>query len=217
MRLHFSRDGTLLFGLGRDVDVMWIWDVEGGREIGAAANDWDSYFYRPQFTADRKQLAIAHGKDGRIVLWDFAGSGKLLPFDGQHPRCMSLALSPDGTTLATGCWEGVLKLWDVASRRMIREIRERRLPFCSVTFTPDGQRVFTASIDEISVWDVATGREVCSLKGDPPGGVFLYFQDADTLLAGRSTGIRRLHAPSLAEIEKAEQRNRGRVRTNLSQ
>ena len=75
-----------------------------------------------------------------------------------------------------------------------------------VTFSPDGRRVIGSSIDEITVWDVRTGSEVCNLGGDLPVGGLLVFQDPDTLIAGFRAGTRRMHAPSFAEIEAAGKR-----------
>jgi len=206
-RTRFASDGRLLVGWGGG--RIWIWDVRAGREIACATNSWNNYWYHlPQFTADQGQLAIPFGSEGEICLWDFAGSGEIIRFEGLHPDCMSLALSPDGCTLVTGNRDGTLKLWDVASRKEIREIGGRGLRLIGVTFSPDGRRVFASSIDEITVWDVRTGSKICNLRRDSQPGGLLVFQDPDTLIAGFRPGTRRLHAPSFAEIEAAEAKRR---------
>lgn len=205
--LHFSSDGSLLLGF-EEGGEMWVWDVEGRREIASATTSWGCWPYQAQFTADQQRLAIPYGREGEVCLWDFAGSGQIIRFEGRHPGCQNLALSPDGSTLATVSWGGTLKLWDVAACKEILEVEGRGFPLFAVTFSPDGQRVLTGSDDELKVWDVRTGREVCDLRGDPPGAWFLHFQDSDTLLACTPKGLRRLHAPSFAEIEASVQGRR---------
>jgi len=202
--LHFSPEGKLLFGLGGG--GMWVWDVRAGREIGSAKNSWCYFIYRPQFTASQHQLAIPYGSKGKICLWDFAGSGEITLFEGCHPDCLDLAISPDGRTIATVNRGGTLKLWDVTTRKEINEIVGRGLGLFVVAFSPDSQRVISGSTDELKVWDIQTRREVGDLSAgaDNPEVYSLLFQDPNTLLVAGANGIRRLHAPSFAEIEAAE-------------
>jgi WD40 repeat protein len=189
---------------------MCVWDAVGGRELGCAGNSWKrfEFWYIPQFTTDRRHLAIPYGPAvrGEVCLWDFAGSGKVLRFEGRHPDCVNLALSPDGRTLASVNSGGTVKLWDVASRTESGEIEGRGLPLSAVTFSPDGGRVLTGGTDETKVWDLVTRLEIARLlggKGDL-GGWMLQFHDRDTLLAVNSEGIHCLRAPSFLEIEAAE-------------
>lgn len=209
-RVHFSEDGSLLFGSVRQGGRMWVWDVSTGREIASATNTWDRYLYLPQFTPDYRQLAIPYNQEGEVCLWDFAGSGEILLFNGRHPGCENVALSSDGAKLAVVNRDGKVKLWDVETREPIAEIEGRGLPLRAGAFSHDGKRLITLGEDELRVWDIETRQQVSNLRGDPdnPGGVFLTFEDADTLLVRSHKGIRRLHAPSFAEIEAAEQRQK---------
>jgi WD40 repeat protein len=206
--LHFSPDGNLLFGLGGG--KMWVWEVTTGREIGSARNSWCYFIYRPQFTSSQHQLAIPFGSEGEICLWDFAGSGEIIRFEGRHLDCLDLAVSPDGRTIATVNRGGTLKLWDVAARKEIGEIVGRGLGFFVVAFSPDSRRVIGGSADELKVWDIQTRREVADLSAgaDSLEAYSLLFQDPDTLLVAGANGIRRLHAPSFAKIEAAESRRK---------
>jgi WD40 repeat protein len=185
--------------------MVWVWNVEAGqeREIRSATKTWGRSWYVPQFTADQQQLAIPFDWN-HVSLWDFGGSGEALQFEGIHPGIQNVALSSDGKMVATVNINGTVKVWDVASRREIISMEGRGLPMCAVTFSPDGRRVITGSVDEIKVWDVRTGREVANIREDPVGALYLRFEGPDTLMAASLYGLRRLHAPSFAEIEAAE-------------
>jgi RNA polymerase sigma factor (sigma-70 family) len=76
------------------------------------------------------------------------------------------AFSPDGKLLASG---GVaeIRLWDLASGKLLREIRDgNRTRYCMLAFAPDGRRLAGASLDSVCVWETATGRRLQELPAD---------------------------------------------------
>src|SRR3712207_5667707 len=68
---------------------------------------------------------------------------------GGHPYGVSAAaLTPDGKWLATGGMDRAVRVWDVASGRLVREFPTGKAHWpTSVAFTPDGARV-TAAVRE---------------------------------------------------------------------
>jgi WD40 repeat protein len=74
------------------------------------------------FAPDCKTLASG-SNDGAVKLWDVATGREratlLNPFFAGRPekgrfRVESLAFTPDGRTLASGSYDGRIRLWDVA-------------------------------------------------------------------------------------------------------
>ncbi|MFL5801727.1 MAG: CHAT domain-containing protein [Roseiflexaceae bacterium] len=128
------------------------------------------------FSLDGKTLASTSW-DGTIRLWDVAtrqASGQPLKIPrraqltGPPGIGLSVAFSPDGTTLASASFDGAIWLWDVAKRRPRGEpLAGPAAGVVSVVFSPDGTTLASAGWDgTIQLWDVAAGRP----RGEPLTG-----------------------------------------------
>src|SRR5207237_901473 len=82
----------------------------------------------------------------------------------RHPaRIESLALSPDGKTLASADYAGRVRLWDTGNGRLRLDLPPGT--GSAVVFAPNGQVVATANNlgrrnTPVSLWDVASGKRV---------------------------------------------------------
>jgi WD40 repeat protein len=71
-----------------------------------------------------------------------------------------LALSPDGKRLASGCADNTIRIWDLATRDQVAELRGHNDYVKSVSFSPDGEQLVSASGDyTIRVWDTLSVQE----------------------------------------------------------
>lgn len=91
---------------------------------------------------------------------------------GHSSELSRIAISPDGTQLATASFDGTVKLWDVATRREIYTVREHISIVNGVAFTPDGRFLLSAGAEpdrRVLVTERASGRVVQRLAGHPKG------------------------------------------------
>jgi uncharacterized protein YjbI with pentapeptide repeats len=82
----------------------------------------------------------------------------------------SVAISPDGKTVASGSRDRSTKLWDMETGREIRSLIGHSDGVLSVAISPDGKILASGSADRsIKLWDIKTGREIRSLIGHSDG------------------------------------------------
>jgi WD40 repeat protein len=127
--------------------------------------------YSVTFSPDGKTLASASGN--LVKLWALgAGPARepttLKRSTGVAIRCV--AFSPDNRTLAFGCDDGIIKLWDVITGKETATLRGHVHHVYSVAFSPDGRTLASGGMDKtLRLWHVDSGKEHLTLKGHTSG------------------------------------------------
>src|SRR5207302_302475 len=87
-----------------------------------------------------------------------------------HPNLVdAVSFSQDAKSLATGCHDGILRIWDIekATPKAINaHIMPAAAPIYCVAWSPDGKQLVTGSLDHsLKLWDAAGGTLVREFKG----------------------------------------------------
>jgi WD40 repeat protein len=95
----------------------------------------------------------------------------------QHPNLVDcVAFDDTGNLLATGCHDGILRIWDVPKNTPLKTInahvqtmpQPQQNPIYAVVWSPDHKQILTSSYDKtIKLWDVASGNMVREFKAAP--------------------------------------------------
>lgn len=115
--------------------------------------------------------AISTGNEGdglsRVRVYNVP-SGKLihdLDAGSQGWSAVRPQFSPDGKLLAVGSRNYRMRLFDVASGKLLREFPKRRSH--DIAFSPDGKTIAAGYVDgTLAIWDVTSGRLLRSTKTD---------------------------------------------------
>ena len=102
--------------------------------------------------------AITAGEDARIAIWT---PGKQEPdavLEGHTGPIAALAVSPDGTILASASWDNTIRLWPLAGSvgsagSVPRVLQGHRQNVNGVAFAPDGKTLVSAGYDAtVRIW-----------------------------------------------------------------
>jgi WD40 repeat protein len=138
--LAFATDGTL-WSID-ECGLLWHWSPDGQPLSRTFLSDLETLW---RFSPDARFLASANDD---LHLWD-VGEGQLLKRLEQPSWITALAFHPDGKTLATGHDNGRLRVWDLASQRLVGEIVAHPEAISAVAYAPSGEWLATAGEDRV--------------------------------------------------------------------
>jgi WD40 repeat protein len=116
-------------------------------------------------------------------------------------------LSPDGRILATAGHAGVVKLWDVRSGELLRELP--RGTASTVQFSRDGRKLLTVTSGSCALWEVSTGLQLWrSSAGGFPAALS---PDDGLAVAGSDRRLCLISAATGRTLARLEDPRRGRT------
>jgi WD40 repeat protein/serine/threonine protein kinase len=177
------------------VGELRFWEINHERPtmVSLAARD---NFQAMCFHRDATVVFTGSGRAraGEARLWDLA-TGKPLGEALAHPAAVNaVAVSPDGSTLLTGCDDGMVRVWDAATSRLLGPIIGHKPEVRGVAFGPDGRSILTCGSDGTARrWDLTTRQSVGPAWQHPDQVLALAPSlDGRYLLTGGADSIARL-------------------------
>jgi cytochrome c len=114
----------------------------------------------PRFHADAVNAVVllgdgraaTAGADGRIAIWTSGNTQPDTVLEGHAAPIVALALSPDGTMLASASWDHTVRVWPVVGGPP-RVLEGHSQNVNGVAFTPDGRALVSVSYDQsVRIW-----------------------------------------------------------------
>jgi WD40 repeat protein len=107
---------------------------------------------------------FAIGGNKTIKIWN--------PHTGEWPRTFSeelgyvgsVAISPDGNTLASGSTENIIKIWNLHTGQLLHQLTGHSDTVRSLAISPDGKTLVSGSVDKtVKIWDLSTAGFIRTL------------------------------------------------------
>jgi eukaryotic-like serine/threonine-protein kinase len=147
----FSPDGRFL-ATGADLGSVRLWKVAERSEVRRPPHSGkvDSLVF-----ADRGTLLVVSA-DAQMVAWEIETGEARWRVPGPSGAFLSLAVSPNGTTIAAGDHHGNIGLYNAVDGRALGSFGKRQTKMQTVAFSPDGKLLAAGGHDGVAqLWDVA--------------------------------------------------------------
>ena len=170
-------------------------------DLGAAVN-------AVAFAPGGRQVAVA-SQDGSIHLFNVR-TRQVRVLRGHKDQVIGLHYSGDGRSLASGSWDGEIRVWDLTSPRARPRVLTGHTDAVHAVRFINGQQLASAGTDKtVRLWDLRTGKQLRVMRGHTKAiwamdvaaaGALLATSDADHVIrlwrlpAGEPAGVLRGHS-----------------------
>jgi len=165
--LAFSPDGKRLATASSD-KTFKIWDFDKGTEL-AVLKGHTASGAAIGLSSDGHTMATAAGIANpmrpvtELKLWD--GPKPVADLPGHGFVVTSMLFLPDGKSLVTASRDSTVRLWDVASKKIVKSL-DCGAAVSSIALAPDAKTLAAGLYNnEVSVVDVATWKEKSRFQG----------------------------------------------------
>jgi len=168
--------------------LVCVWDVKSQQLIKKIPHESTILNLNMFFSDEVIATAI---NDNTICLWSCNAKDSSQVILQHKTGVKSLAISPNGRRVATGCVDGSIELWDTTAKKIGKTI-ELAHQVGTIAFDPSGSGLAITSTDEgvIRIYDASTSKEQMMMKHHKNITYASYNTDGNLIIAkDRNDGV----------------------------
>lgn len=183
---NFSPNSKLIAYLSFS-SFLTLWDVTRGLTQKTIKSNY-SLRSKPVFSPDSKLISVGSG-DNVVKIWNTSNLNIEKSLQYQDRSQKYVAFSPDNKMFAVGNNEHKLQVWDISTGILGKTLTANTQPLMSVVFSLDGNRLLSASSQEMILWDVFSSQKIneVSAYNDAVNSV-AFSPDGKFLVSGHDDG-----------------------------
>lgn len=111
------------------------------------------------------ELVLGRGPQDRAIKWPHLA---LIDASVEGSAVISMAITPDGSHIATGMDDSVIRIWNYKTGSLFSKLAGHEDTPWSLSYSPDGRRLVSGSADNVAIiWDVfnEVQPELLQLRG----------------------------------------------------
>ena len=179
----FSPDGAYLASGSWGIK---LWSVATGQEVATLmSGDVESIAFSPDGHA-----LVSGGRRGQVRVWEVPSGRELHEMTRQPEKVTSVAISPDGSTLAVSSGNQI-GLQNMAAGSEHKTLKGHSGAVNAVEFSPDGRWLASASEDRtVKLWEVWRGEEIAHFDHEFPVTTLSFSPDGGLLATGSASSVK---------------------------
>ncbi|MDP6636679.1 MAG: hypothetical protein QGG42_17405, partial [Phycisphaerae bacterium] len=201
----FSPDGRIL-AVGSangpwDISIpqtakVGLYDTASGKLLkNLTPDNQGSVIFSASFSPDGKYVAAASPYfcpqrkliPGGLLLWRVSDGKHIRTYRLKEGGLYGFAFSPDGKQIALGSDNGAIRILNADTER-VREVLHGHTSVIALAFSADGQRLVSAGLNKVLLWDLFTAQPIITLSMDSQRKLLLrsvaFSPDGSSILTG---------------------------------
>lgn len=184
----WTSDGSTLFVDGGGAGI-FAYDTASLAPIASAAMPYSPLRNRAMRCLQNTSMVVCGGVDGRLRIVN-AGTGTITRTLGpQRAEVFSLATLRDQNTLVSGHADGVIRVWDLAAEKVVKELPKLPRRIEAIAPSPDGAMLASSGpASAVQLVDVSNWEHTRTLATSAPVWGVAWHPDGKTIFATTHAG-----------------------------